>query len=63
MKFKMLHYEVRYFDKTEWEKISEVEVLESLQDAFVRITPVLRDMIQGKQVKTPDAIYRIKGLV
>jgi hypothetical protein len=30
MKFKMLHYEVRYFDKTEWEKISEVEVLENL---------------------------------
>jgi hypothetical protein len=62
MKFKMLHYEVRYFDKTEWEKISEVEVLESLQDAFVRITPALRDMIQGKQVTTPDAKYRIKGL-
>ena len=62
MKFKMLHYEVRYFDKTEWEKISEVEVLESLQDAFVRVTPALRDMIQGKQVSTLDAIYRIKGL-
>ena len=62
MKFKMLHYEVRYFDKTEWEKISEVEVLESLQNAFVRVTPALRDMIQGKQVTTPDAKYRIKGL-
>jgi hypothetical protein len=61
MKFKMLHYEVRYFDKTEWEKISEVEVLESLQNAFVRVTPALRDMIQGKQVTTPDAKYRIKG--
>jgi len=62
MKFKMLHYEIRYFDKTKWEKISEVEVLESLQDVFVRITPALKDMIQGKQVTTPDAIYRIKGL-
>ena len=58
----MLHYEVWYFDKTEWEKISEVEVLESLLDTFVRVTPALRDMIQGKQVTTPDAIYRIKGL-
>ena len=58
----MIHYEVRYFDKAEWEKISEVEVLESLQDAFVRITPALKDMIQGKQVTTPDATYRIKGL-
>ena len=58
----MIHYEVRYFDKAEWEKISEVEVLESLQNAFVRVTPALRDMIQGKQVTTPDAKYRIKGL-
>jgi len=62
MKFKMLHYEVRYFDKTEWEKISEVEFLESLQDAFARVTLALRDMIQGKQVTTSDAEYRIKGL-
>ena len=62
MKFKMLYYEVRYFDKTKWEKISEVEVSESLQDAFVRVTPALRDMIQGKQVTTPDATYRIKDL-
>ena len=53
----MLHYEVRYFDKTEWEKISEVEVLESLQDAFVRVTPTLSDLIQGKQVY--DIRFRI----
>jgi hypothetical protein len=60
MKFKMLHYEVRHFDRTEWEKITEVEVLESLLDAFVRITPALKalkDMIRGKQVTTPDATY------
>jgi hypothetical protein len=62
MKFKMLHYEVRYFGKTEWKKISEVEVLESLQNAFVLITIALKDMNQGKQVTTSDATYRIKGL-
>jgi hypothetical protein len=58
----MLHYEVRYFGKTEWKKISEVEVLESLQNAFVLITIALKDMNQGKQVTTSDATYRIKGL-
>jgi hypothetical protein len=62
MKFIMLHDEVRYLDITELEKISEVEVLESLQDAFVRITPALRDMIQSKQVTIPDALYGINGL-
>ncbi len=60
--FKMVHYEFRYYNKTEWEEISEVEVLERIQDAFVRVTPALHDMMQGKRILTPDAIYRIKGL-
>jgi hypothetical protein len=40
----------------------KLKFLESLQDAFVLITPALKDMIQGKRVTTPDATYRIKGL-
>ena len=62
MMFKMLQYEVRYHDKTEWQTISEIEVLEGLQEMYVRVTPVLQNMIQGKRVVTPDAIYRIKGM-
>jgi hypothetical protein len=61
--FEMPHYEVRYHDKAEWQDISEIEVLESLQDVFVQVTPSIQDMIQGKQVLTPDATYRIIGNV
>jgi hypothetical protein len=60
--FEIPHYEVRYNDKAEWEEISEVEVLESMQKLFVKVTPAIQDMIQGKRVMTPDAIFRIKEL-
>ena len=59
--FEMPHYEVRYHDKAEWQDISEIEVLESLQDVFVQITPSIQDTIQGKRVLTPDATYRLIG--
>jgi len=59
--FEMPHYEVRYHDKAEWQDISEIEVLESLQDVFVQVTPSIQDMIQGKRVLTPDATYRLIG--
>jgi hypothetical protein len=62
MMFQMPRYEVRYHDKEEWQAISEVEVLESLQEMFFWVTPALKDMIEGKRVMTPDATYRIKGM-
>ena len=63
MIFEMTQYEVRYHDKAEWEDISEIEVLESLQKVFVRVSPSIQDTIQGKQILTPDATYRIIGNV
>jgi hypothetical protein len=29
---------------------------------FAKVTPAIQDMIQGKRVMTPDAIFRIKGI-
>ena len=60
MMFQMPRYEARYHDKEEWQAISEIEVLESLQEMFFWVTPALKDMIDGKRVMTPDATYRIK---
>ncbi len=60
MKFAMPLYEVRYHGKEEWEGISEIEVLEDVLEVFTLVTPAIQDMIQGKRVLTPDAIYRIK---
>ena len=61
MMFEMPHYEVRYHNKAEWEDISKIGVLESLQKVFVRVSPSIQDMIQGKQVPTPDTTYRRIG--
>jgi hypothetical protein len=63
MMFEMTQYEVRYHDKAEWEDISEIEVLETLQEVFVLVSPSIQDMIQGKKILTPDATYRIIGNV
>jgi hypothetical protein len=56
----MNKYEVKYFDKSEWEEISEISILESLHDAFDRVTPSIQEMLRGKQVLTTHAKFRIK---
>jgi hypothetical protein len=56
----MPQYEVRNFDRAEWEEISEIELLEALYKIYKKITPAIKDMIMGKEVKTPDAVYRLK---
>lgn len=61
MLFSMPSYEVRYQDTQDWEKISETKALGKLQEAYGQITLVLQEMIDGKQVLTPQAVFRIKG--
>ena len=61
MLFAMPSYEVKYHDKTEWEAISETKVLAKLQEIYDRVTPAIQDMIDGKQVLTPKAVFRIRG--
>ncbi|MGD9374084.1 MAG: hypothetical protein PVF14_21835 [Desulfobacterales bacterium] len=56
----MNKYEVKYFDKSEWEEISEISILENLHDAFDRVTPSIQEMLRGKQVLTTQAKFRIK---
>ena len=56
----MPQYEVRYHDKTEWEGISEIDLMSRLHDFFDRVTPAIQQMIEGDQVLTPDAVYRLK---
>jgi len=57
----MNRYEVKYFDKGKWEEISEIDLLANLCETFERITPAVQEMIQGKQVLTPQAVYRVKA--
>ncbi len=61
MLFAMPSYEVKYMNKNQWEEISELNVLGSLQEVYSQVAPVIQEMIDGKQVLTPTAVYRIRG--
>ena len=56
----MPRYEVRFSGRKEWEEISDVELVNSLYKFYPKVTPVIREMIIGKELHTPDAIYRLK---
>ena len=60
MEFEMTQYEVKYLYKEEWEDISEGTVLINLLDSFNPITPILSEMVRGKEIVTSQAIYRMK---
>jgi hypothetical protein len=61
MRFAMPLYEVRYHGKLEWEEISEIDLMGRLHESYDRVTPAIQQLIEGKQVLTPDGVYRLKG--
>jgi hypothetical protein len=58
--FEMPQYEVRSFNTAEWEDISEVDIMQKLHESFDRVTPAIQQMIEGQQVLTQYAVYRLK---
>jgi len=61
MKSTVLQYEVRYHGKQEWENISDLDLMQGLHESFDRVIPAIQQMLEGNQVVTIDAIYRLKG--
>lgn len=61
MLFSMPSYEVKYHNKMKWEKISEAKVLGKLSETYGQVTPVIQELIDGKRVPTPSAVFRING--
>jgi hypothetical protein len=57
--FTMPSYEVRYEDCEEWEQISDLELIDSLYKFYKKVTPAIKEMIYGKEIITPGAIYRL----
>ncbi len=58
--FAMPSYEVRYKDCEQWEQISDLELIDSLYKFYKKVTPAIKEMINGKEIITPGAIYRLK---
>jgi len=61
VKFAMPLYEVRYHNKKEWEELTETQLLHKLVETYDRVTPAIQQMIQGKEVLTVEAVYRLKA--
>jgi hypothetical protein len=61
MQIEMPQYEVRNVDGGRWEDISEKNFMETLVDVFDHVTPIMTDILNGKEVITPYGIYRLKN--
>jgi hypothetical protein len=53
-------YEAKYNEREDWKEISEVELMEGLYKVFDKVAPAIKEMIEGKEIDTPKAVYRLK---
>lgn len=60
MRYAMPLYEVKYNGNDVWEDISDIEVMEELYKHFDRVTPAIKEMINGREFRTSEAVYRLK---
>jgi hypothetical protein len=56
----MPRYEVRYDEKEDWEEISELELMDGLYKLYHRVSPAIKEMLKGKEIRTPHGDYRLK---
>ena len=61
MQIEMPQYEVRNVNGDHWEDISEKNFMETMVDIFDRVSPVMAEILHGKEVITPCGIYRLKN--
>ena len=64
MDYQFSQFEVKQLDTKIWQYVSEVAALHVLQKNFSRITPIICQMLEGKEITTPDGkvCIRIKKL-
>ena len=53
-------FEARYEEHGEGIEISDLQFMDGLYKLYRRTTPAIKEMINGKELRTPDAVYRIK---
>ena len=54
MNYQFSQFEVKQLDTKSWRYVSEVAALQVLQKNFSRITPIISQMLEGKEITTPD---------
>jgi len=61
LKFAMPLYEAKYHEGDKWEEISELKLMDQLYRTYKKVTPAIKEMMMGKEVKTPYGTYRLKN--
>jgi DNA mismatch repair protein MutH len=61
MQFKISQYEFKDSNSDDWQEVSEMIALGKLADVYDRLTPLLSEMLQGKEIITPEGIFRMKN--
>ena len=56
----MARFEIQYFDKANWEEVSDESVLELIQENFVRVAYIINELLQGKTSLDSNGLYRMK---
>ena len=60
MKLNLPQYEMRFSNEKSWVPISEDFALKSLFDNFDRVSPILAELFQGKEISLHDSIFRMR---
>ena len=58
--FSMPLYEVKFNEDDDWAEISDLEIMDELYKTYKKITPAIKEMIMGREVKTPHGTFRLK---
>ena len=58
--FSMPLYEAKYDNDDTWQEITELELMDELYKTYNKVTPAIKEMILGRELKTPHGIYRLK---
>ena len=53
-------YEAKFNEKEVWEEITEIQLMDGLYRIYKKVTPAIKEMIEGKEIITPDAVFRLK---
>ena len=61
MQFKISQYEFKYSNSDDWQEVSEISALGKLADEYDRLTPLLSEMLQGKEIITAEGFFRLKN--
>ena len=58
--YELPQYEVRYDEDGDWNDISELALMDELYKTFAKVSPAIKEMIIGQEVKTPHGYFRLK---